>query len=826
MDAPLLGLLGKESSTELKDYPGDLLFGMALSKATSGDKGFHGEVKYLIHEAAHATAASVRAMAIWKSIDAAIPSKDPGGNENISFPTMPEVAAMPNLYESNSGKAVRVSDEFRRRGGYNRESALTSVFTCAEIEQKIIAATYSDNAILPVDLTIERKPGQRFSGPVRAEDSLLHLAAAFGVCEAITRLISNKHSNPVLDARNTQDETPLYKACMAGQYEAARELLRLGADSSLQVGRTKVTCLHWLFVFQPSRMKEIARALLLSGVSVDARVAPVISLRGQDTMVFEETTHYPFHWPMGTALHWAAHMESIEAVGHLIDHGAYVDEVDEVYVSDAQQSPALKTKKDQSQTALSMAMYRGSSLMVKYLLGRGAEPCRADGEGRTPLHMLAGDCWMQNRLFSIPLNIHQWCFHGNFEACVKALKTCIDAAKDKGASLDSGRKHQNLTPLMDAVQSKNVCAVIALLKAGANANICEDWSKNLPIHIWLTIEPDTLAYPEGYFVALEELLNNTVDITRSRTAVTNLVLDNHSPSWKKKLLTLRDSKHHIDINMQDDSGMSLLMTWISLKIPDLNYLEGVMWLLTNGADITIKDRFGRDFLFYAAENWEIGDEDCLGLLKLYTNHHAIIPQGTLLNGSKDDESGKTVLMAMCKNCYIQSAQFAIQNGIDVNAFDKDGRTALDVALESGNTMRLALLSGFMIHHADGRRQLPKESDDISEVDWYRAGFGDKHHESQSSHNSAAFIKARYMTFPRLRTLLVEAGAKTGKQLGQRTIAPDIKQSERDFVVESGVENFDPEQQPFYDLWKEAYRYDDTTEEEDAIRRREREGWSM
>jgi hypothetical protein len=84
MEAPLLDLLLKEASTGNQGFPGDLLFGMALSKAISGGKDFHKEVKDLVRKATLASPVSVRAMGIWKSIDAAITSEHPEADEKIS----------------------------------------------------------------------------------------------------------------------------------------------------------------------------------------------------------------------------------------------------------------------------------------------------------------------------------------------------------------------------------------------------------------------------------------------------------------------------------------------------------------------------------------------------------------------------------------------------------------------------------------------------------------------------------------------------------------------------------------------------------------------
>ncbi|KAF7564291.1 uncharacterized protein PtrM4_153140 [Pyrenophora tritici-repentis] len=63
--------------------------------------------------------------------------------------------------------------------------------------------------------------------------------------------------------------------------------------------------------------------------------------------------------------------------------------------------------------------------------------------------------------------------------------------------------------------AKCVCAVFALLNAGADANVDSKWSKLVSLQKWLEIEPKSLAYPEGYFIALEKLIGATLETTLS-----------------------------------------------------------------------------------------------------------------------------------------------------------------------------------------------------------------------------------------------------------------------------------------------------------------------
>jgi ankyrin repeat protein len=807
-------------STAFDDYPGDLLFGMAINKAFNGGEGFHDDVKRLIYAATMATPSSSRAKGIFERINSAIIPAKLNTKVSDTRRVLYDAAAsgsstaLSDLRKSNPDMASLAVQHFRSSGGYNRESLLTFRFSPLKLVEKITLAAFSEDSSALEELGLDSKTRKGALSHSDCSNTLLHLAATFGACNAIRYLVENR--NMQIDAQNAYGETPLYKACMAGQHESAVLLLNLKANPSIRAGGMQITCLHWLLVFDAAHMDCIAGRLVSNGLRVDETVNPMVLFRGHEYYPFEEINHFPFHWPIGTPLHWAAHMGNLDAVDTLIRHGSLVDALDAP--NDAQ-----------SQTPLSMAMYRADSAMVKLLLDNGANPSRADGKGRTPLHMLAGDFWMQNRLFPIPKSLLQWCSHGDFESSVRETGACIKAITKAGALLDAERHGSASTPLMDAVNSNNVVAVNALLDAGADANSCRDWSGKLPLHVWVVIEPDRLAYPEGYFPTLEKFLNCTAETSLPSKTITSLVLESHSPHkiedtfWRQKLdMMLSNQCHQINIDARNGVGMNILLTLMSFERNDINYWDAVQWLRMKGADIAARDKRGRDFLWYTADNGELGDRACLALMKLYLECVIDKSKEQVLNDSKDLESGMTALMSMCNNGYVESVRYTLRVGVEVNDSQASGRTALDVSLETGNKLRLRLWSNFLIYLG----RMPAASEEPLDDLFGRPATAEKLHEGQSSIANVKFSKDYYFALPQITTALINAHGKTGKQLGRRLNAPDIKYSEREFFDSAKVENFRVETQPFYKLWEQTYQFDDDTKEEIEQLPFKQKGWSV
>ena len=87
-------------------------------------------------------------------------------------------------------------------------------------------------------------------------DTALHRAAAWGIIEIVRKKVEEESVD--VNERDERGETPLHKATRMGQFNAVRELIRLGAD--LDAGDTLgLRPLHWAAV---NGREDVARLLL------------------------------------------------------------------------------------------------------------------------------------------------------------------------------------------------------------------------------------------------------------------------------------------------------------------------------------------------------------------------------------------------------------------------------------------------------------------------------------------------------------------------------------------------------------------------------------
>lgn len=125
----------------------------------------------------------------------------------------------------------------------------------------------------------------------------------------------------------------------------------------------------------------------------------------------------------------------------------------------------------------------------------------------------------------------------------------------------------------------------------------------------------------------------------------------------------------INIEMRDDKGKSALMIAI-----ENNYIDGVNILLNNGADINAMDNNNRNVLMYALRC----GESMSFLINSLLSRDAIV----------EDNDGVTLLMHACAGGYMNAIRRTLELGIDINAMDAYGRTAVGMAY-SKNDMELA-----------------------------------------------------------------------------------------------------------------------------------------
>lgn len=138
----------------------------------------------------------------------------------------------------------------------------------------------------------------------------LHHAAALGIVPKIEDLLGSDCDN-LVNSLDASGETPLQRACMAGSSPSVRCLIKHGADPTIKSRLLGTVPLHWLFVFEPKEISEIALLLTTKEKSVLYELSTAKS----------EAFHFPFRWPRGTPLEWAVLSNRYEAVNVLLGLG-------------------------------------------------------------------------------------------------------------------------------------------------------------------------------------------------------------------------------------------------------------------------------------------------------------------------------------------------------------------------------------------------------------------------------------------------------------------------------------------------------------------------
>ncbi|KAH8707568.1 hypothetical protein GQ44DRAFT_816339 [Phaeosphaeriaceae sp. PMI808] len=367
------------------------------------------------------------------------------------------------------------------------------------------------------------------------------------------------------------------------------------------------------------------------------------------------------------------------------------------------------------------------------------------------------------------------------------------------------------TALVDAANKKDAPGIIALLDAGADANIAEDWSQKLPLHIWVETDMHSLAYPDAYLRTLRALLERTSNPEQrdsSGQSVIHMALvgadaaaDSDLQLWKQKLNILLQTCPGLGIDDRDEEGKTLLLHVIKHDSRHGWNVLPVIEILRNdfGADIRVRDNENCDFLWHISSKGGLGDERCLHAIQEYLHLFPAEERASVLNASKSSRTKRTALTFMATNAYTKCVVYALDCGADPNIADCNGETALGLSIDVGNRARLSLYGA----SSTFLKRMPRPDDKI---------LGELFYNGESAYDSSAWAgeeKIAYFAHPKIRDALINAGARTGKQLGTSKIAPDVKLNEEMRLEALGWwESFRREEQPFYDMWKISYDFDD------------------
>lgn len=309
-------------------------------------------------------------------------------------------------------------------------------------------------------------------------NTLLHAAAVLG-CVDVVRWLVEKGKISV-DVENDNLETPIYKACQAGQVEAVHCLIDLGADACIATRTHRVTALHWIFTFPDHSIQQVATRLVReAGAEVDAIIEPEMGMVGIDYQERIQLVHLyvdnlrrgsllnvgnlplivfsssPFELPFGTPLHWAAFARNEPAINALLDLGADVN--------------ATYHDFNTGTTPLALAIWYGEVEIANLLLSRGADGTAKDSKNRNALHMMT--FYSPDRHGCLPYPWHYWIRHGNWNEHLQKMTELVMLLVAAGAGIEAlDGVYPRSTPLRLASENMDGGAACALLAAGADAN--------------------------------------------------------------------------------------------------------------------------------------------------------------------------------------------------------------------------------------------------------------------------------------------------------------------------------------------------------------------
>ena len=261
--------------------------------------------------------------------------------------------------------------------------------------------------------------------------------------QELERLQSQMKDMDVVNARDSQRQTPLHKAALGGQVKVAQFLLANGADVNARE-HNNATPLHFAVY---SGKKDVLELLLTNGA--DPNIVGALAGTGLDGQYFE-----------GHPLSLAVHQGRFAIAEILLAHG-----------SDPNRKCGPKGV-GRPRTSLHLAAENGALESARLLIAKGADVNAKDYADRTPLLIAVVN--------GLERTVRLLLEHGaDVDARDRDERTILHAAVfqpagvlaailEKKPKLEA-QDSSGFTPLLNALGA-NLAAAEMLLKAGANAN--------------------------------------------------------------------------------------------------------------------------------------------------------------------------------------------------------------------------------------------------------------------------------------------------------------------------------------------------------------------
>lgn len=347
----------------------------------------------------------------------------------------------------------------------------------------------------------------------------------------------------------------------------------------------------------------------------------------------------------------------------LLEHGARIGLPEAACEGDTNTLLRLlqekKATRQEKTIALRLAARRGQESAARLLLKHGANPNAADQDGITMLSWaVAGNLATVRTLVEHGAHLRA---RDKFDSDALMRATTSFSAEapgmlrfliEKGAEVNRLSKRSGWTPLHLAASTGNASAAAVLLQGGADPNT-----------------PDKRGLPPLMVTATSKQwkLDRGSKQEDYAAAVTALIKGGAKPDW------------------QDKDGRTALMQAAARQ-----YAPSVRALLAGGADVHLRDKRGRTTLTWAARNGK-QSETVRALLEAGAKVSVI---DAILSGDIEQArrllmegadvrgvgtSGETALILATENAYDDLVEMLLVRGVNVNAQDDQGFTALSLA---------------------------------------------------------------------------------------------------------------------------------------------------